>query len=145
MNPANSGTYCLVLRVDLSRLIRVGRLGAAKFPSGYYVYVGSALNGLRQRIARHLSSEKSLHWHIDYLLQHAAIVGVRSTLSSMKLECLLSGRIREICREIPVKGFGSSDCRCPAHLFYFPHNPTTDPRFETLWSKKRKKGEFLLP
>jgi len=65
------GTYALVLYLLPAQTIRVGKLGAFKFPRGYYIYLGSALNGLVRRIARHLRSAKRPFWHIDYFLRHA--------------------------------------------------------------------------
>jgi len=44
------------------------RPGQIPFPAGWYVYTGSARNGLAQRVGRHLRHNKRKHWHIDYLL-----------------------------------------------------------------------------
>ncbi len=44
------GTYALVIFLPRAQTIRVGALGAFNFPRGYYVYSGSALNGLRARV-----------------------------------------------------------------------------------------------
>lgn len=63
------GIYTLVITLTTSATIRAGKLGNISFPEGYYAYVGSALNGLEARIARHLKEDKLLHWHIDYFLQ----------------------------------------------------------------------------
>ena len=48
--------------------IEVGRLGVCRFPAGVYVYTGSAKRNLEARIARHCRKDKTLRWHIDYLL-----------------------------------------------------------------------------
>lgn len=121
---AEGGTYCLVLHLPQRTRIAVGRLGLFEFPAGYYLYVGSALNGLAARLTRHRRREKALHWHIDYLLEHAALVETWSAVSPERLEC----RWAEIARtlpdaSLPVPRFGASDCRCPAHLFHFPARP----------------------
>lgn len=103
------------LRIEVARPLRlaVGRLGRFDFPAGIYLYTGSARRNLEARIARHLRREKTLRWHIDYLL---VAPGVR---------VLDVARSRRECRwnraqpgEMPVPGFGASDCRsgCGSHL-----------------------------
>ncbi|MFP4052091.1 MAG: GIY-YIG nuclease family protein, partial [Thermoplasmata archaeon] len=63
------GIYTLVIELKEDKVIEVGAIGNIDFDKGYYVYVGSAQNGLEARIERHLSDEKKIHWHIDYLLK----------------------------------------------------------------------------
>jgi Uri superfamily endonuclease len=128
----------LLLKLDRQKRITIGKLGTFDFPAGYYLYVGSALGpgGLRARLARHRrgsqrSSQpssrpagKKLHWHIDYLLQRAQLIEVWSVASEERLECRWSEVARELSgAQVPVRGFGSSDCRCPAHLIYFSACP----------------------
>ena len=60
------GTYQLILRVPATRL-SVGALGAWDIDAGVYVYTGSAVNGVRQRVLRHLRPGARVRWHIDYL------------------------------------------------------------------------------
>ena len=129
----NRGTYCLILRVDEPRTVQIGKLGRGFFSEGYYVYVGSALNGLEQRVARHLSQLKKKHWHVDYLLEYAKIIGTRKIHSVNRRECTLSEKVGNISQGIPMQKFGSSDCRCTTHLYFFPDNPLADPRFERIW------------
>ena len=62
-----TGSYALVLRVPSRRKIQIGKLGLVDFPRGHYIYFGSALGGLRARVERHLSQDKKLYWHADYL------------------------------------------------------------------------------
>lgn len=126
------GTYCLIIKLEKSSTIQVGKLGSGFFPKGYYVYVGSALNGLEQRLTRHLSQLKKKHWHVDYLLEYAKIIGTRKIHSVKRGECLLSEEVGSICHRIPMEGFGSSDCRCLTHLYFFSHNPLSDPRFKMI-------------
>jgi Uri superfamily endonuclease len=138
MAKAEPGTYALLLKLDKRDRITVGKLGTFDFPVGYYLYVGSALGpgGLRARLARHQrhsqsSSQSSssqtgekLHWHIDYLLQRARLIAVWSAASEERLECKWSEVARGLSgAQVPVRGFGSSDCRCPAHLIYFSVRP----------------------
>lgn len=121
------GTYALVLYLDHETRIVIGRLGTFDLPAGYYLYVGSALGpgGLEARLARHFRAEKRLRWHIDHLLEHAQIVEVWTASSENRLECLWAQAARELPgAQIPVPGFGSSDCRCPAHLVHFATRPS---------------------
>jgi len=118
------GIYHLLIHLSQDAEIEIGRLGRFCFPTGYYVYTGSALGGLESRIARHRRSEKRLHWHIDYLLQYGCIIDVITHPTKERLECQFSQKILSLPNcEIPVKGFGSSDCGCSAHLVYFREKP----------------------
>ena len=65
------GCYQLLMRLEKSVKIRVGKLGEFQFPAGWYVYTGSAKNGVKARVMRHLRSNKKKRWHIDYLLEEA--------------------------------------------------------------------------
>ena len=44
--------------------IKIGKKGIFKFSKGYYVYTGSAKNGLKSRIQRHFNRTKKKFWHI---------------------------------------------------------------------------------
>jgi Uri superfamily endonuclease len=111
-----AGSYVLVIRLDEARVIAAGRQPRQRFPAGYYAYVGSALNGLRARLARHLREEKRPHWHIDYLLREARIVDIVICQSQERTECAIATSLAE--RFDTVAGFGASDCRCRSHLFH---------------------------
>ena len=112
------------LSLQEGQRLTVGKLGGASFPKGFYVYVGSAQKNLSQRIERHLRKEKSLHWHIDYLLPHAKILSIQIFKASKEWECRLSRRLAGLeGAGIIMKGFGASDCKCPSHLYYFPRKP----------------------
>jgi Uri superfamily endonuclease len=111
-----NGTYLLMMELQHQTTIHVGKLGRISFNKGWYVYVGSALNGLDQRIKRHLRAEKKLHWHIDYLLPFTAIVGVYYKENNKKEECTIADLFKQNLTNIP--GFGCSDCYCASHLFY---------------------------
>jgi len=123
VSAVDSGFYQLVVRLGRRRTIVVGRLGRFGFPAGYYVYTGSARRGLESRIARHLRRRKRMRWHIDYLLQCADVVGVRR-YGGGNSECALNGTAEGLPGStVVVRGFGSSDCRCPSHLLFFSRNP----------------------
>jgi len=116
---ATPGSYQLRIAVHAQARIPIGAFGVCQFPAGKYVYTGSALNGLEARVARHLRSEKKLHWHIDYLLQHAEVTGVDLFPGSGRRECQLNQSALSLPgAKIIVPGFGSSDCRCVSHLVY---------------------------
>jgi sugar fermentation stimulation protein A len=115
----NSGCYQLKIKIKQNITLKIGALGLYEFSKGDYVYTGSAMKSLSKRIARHKRKEKKLHWHIDYLLNHPKVelVEIVSYPSEMKEECFYNRRLINEKAEIPVKGFGSSDCKkCPAHL-----------------------------
>jgi len=110
------GSYLLLVELKNTEIIPVGKLGKIDFKKGFYIYVGSALNGLDQRIQRHLRKQKKTHWHIDYLLNHAKIVNVFYKQSEVKEECFIAKTLEKELSIIP--GFGCSDCTCKSHLFY---------------------------
>jgi sugar fermentation stimulation protein A len=119
------GVYALVLRVrEPGMRVRIGALGVLGFAPGYYCYVGSARRGLAARIARHLRrGGKRTHWHIDYLRRRTAVVGVVTwRTQSRGAECELSRAVAALADGF-VPRFGSSDCPCPSHLYYFPREP----------------------
>ena len=134
------GTYALLIALGKETPIAVGRLGLFTFPPGYYIYVGSALGSLYPRVKRHLKGEKKRRWHIDYLLEFAQVVEVWYALGEESQECLWCQIAHEMPQgEIPAKGFGSSDCRCPSHLFRFP----TAPSFALFRERLGERGSLL--
>ncbi|MBI2853309.1 MAG: GIY-YIG nuclease family protein [Chloroflexi bacterium] len=84
------GSYLLVACLNRKSQIQIGKLGVADFPSGFYVFCGSALGGLGSRVGRHFREDKRLHWHIDYLLVAAKVVEAWHCQSKERLECCLS-------------------------------------------------------
>ena len=120
------GNYVLLIALDKDAAIPVGKLGTFSFPVGYYLYVGSAMAGLFYRISRHLREEKKSCWHIDYLLKYSRIVDVWYTQTDERWECLWAQAAFALPQaHVLAPGFGSSDCRCPSHLIYFPDQPTS--------------------
>lgn len=106
------GSYSLIIKAPEE--VEVGALGLKKFESDYVVYNGSAFGpGGLKRVFRHFSSDKKIHWHIDYLLQKGKLEAAL-IFPDRDLECELSSEI-----DSPVQGFGSSDCGCGSHLFEF--------------------------
>jgi Uri superfamily endonuclease len=110
------GSYILLVRLEQARTMTAGRLPESVFPAGYYAYVGSALNGLRARLARYVRIERKPHWHIDCLLEEGTVLGVYVRPGAERYECTAAERL--VSRFAGFTGFGCSDCRCPSHLFY---------------------------
>ena len=124
---SDRGTYALVIYLPRAKTIRVGALGAFKFPRGYYIYIGSALNGLSARIARHRRNEKKRFWHIDYLLEHARVIDVWTRESAARLECQWARAALALPNaRVVAPRFGASDCNCAAHLVYLSKPNTED-------------------
>ena len=113
------GVYILLAFLAKDTRLKTGALGEVHFKKGFYAYSGSAMGGLEQRIRRHLRKNKKLHWHIDYLLNHAEIkmIAIRKT-DRKSDECAAARRLLSL-GGVPVDGFGSSDCSCNAHLLFF--------------------------
>ncbi|MBM2816307.1 MAG: hypothetical protein HW421_3069 [Ignavibacteria bacterium] len=118
----NSGAYQIYLELSRDCKIQIGVLGKFTFKKGKYVYTGSAMKNLLQRVARHKSKSKKIKWHIDYLLacRYAKINEIAVYPSLEKKECELNMELVNRSKvTVPVPNFGSSDCRsCPAHLVY---------------------------
>jgi Uri superfamily endonuclease len=110
------GSYILLIELATKKDIFVGKLGNISFPKATYAYVGSAMNGLRARLARHLRREKKLHWHIDYLLKEAEVEEIILCQGDDRVECSLAQALAGELQSVP--GFGSSDCKCRSHLYF---------------------------
>jgi Uri superfamily endonuclease len=119
--PHAPGTYVLMVRVDQPLALTAGRLGTFELPGRWAAYVGSAHGaaGLRARISRHLRADKPLHWHIDALTALAPVEAIWLRASPERLECRWALALAAL-GTVPIPRFGSSDCRCPAHLFTLP-------------------------
>ena len=111
--------YILILHNNKKVTKKIGKLGDFIFLPGYYFYIGSARKNLDKRIERHIRKEKRLHWHIDYLTTDFNIITVVAFSQVSFSECELANTVRErFGFSEPIKGFGSSDCRCNTHLFF---------------------------
>ncbi|MBI5956302.1 MAG: GIY-YIG nuclease family protein [Chloroflexi bacterium] len=126
-----AGTYCLVVHVPLSIPVSIGCLSRFVLTPGYYLYLGSALNGLEGRLDRHLRRDKRLRWHIDHLLTAGQVVETWCVASGERQECAWAqAALGAPGARMAIKGFGASDCRCPAHLVHFRCRPTPDLIFD---------------
>ena len=114
------GAYFLVIHLPTeSEITTKGR----RFPlkGGYYVYVGSAMNSLEKRVARHFRKNKKLHWHIDFLLAKAELLRAYLIPSEERLEERLSFEVSKFGE--PVEGFGASDVEVKTNLYRFEEEP----------------------
>jgi len=123
----NYGTYIIILTLKKYLEIGIGKLGIINFKAGFYAYVGSAFGrgGLKSRLKHHLKIAQKPHWHIDYFRKYAKIEKIWFTNSQHRLEhewaetlSLMPGVTDQI------NGFGSSDCSCISHFFYFKKIPS---------------------
>jgi Uri superfamily endonuclease len=116
------GSYCLIINKKINSKIEVGAIGQINFKKGYYIYIGSAMNSLIPRIKRHLSDNKKIHWHVDYLLKDKStyVEEVIFNINNEKIECKLANSISK--EGIEIANFGCSDCNCNSHLIYFENN-----------------------
>ena len=119
-----AGVYCLVLRVRRASRIWLSRFGSCRIEPGWYVYTGSAKRHLLPRLTRHLRRHKRLHWHIDSLRAVASLPEIWVWPWTSGGECRTNTAVALLPgATLPWKGFGSSDCRCHAHLVFFPSRP----------------------
>lgn len=111
------GVYVLIIQVTKDINVTVGALGRLLFKKGLYAYVGSAQNNLKLRVKRHLRKEKTLFWHIDYLLhnENTKIIEVFYHEASKKEECAIANKLSK--KGESARGFGCTDCNCGSHLF----------------------------
>jgi sugar fermentation stimulation protein A len=125
------GSYCIILKNEKDSIIPVGSLGDISFKKGFYVYAGSAMNNVFKRIERHKRKRKTRRWHLDYIRSEMQVIGDCPVISAEIQECLLADFLDHLSDGF-IKGFGSSDCGCASHLFYFEKNPL---QMEQFWEK----------
>ncbi len=118
----DSGSYLLVLHLPRRTVIEAGGLGTLSLRKGYYIYAGSAARNLGRRVERHRRGGTRTHWHIDYLRETARFHAALPVRSAASLECRMAAGVAALAGW-SVPGFGSSDCRCPSHLFAMEGDP----------------------
>jgi len=138
---SKKGNYTIVFRLEERTRQKLHRFNEVVFTPGYYFYCGSAhgSGGLKSRIARHLTKSSKKFWHIDYLKDLLFPIEVWYQASLEKNECSFCKTFHDqMGGEIPIKGFGSSDCKnkCESHLVSFPTETNLDHLFNKL------DGEF---
>lgn len=126
------GSYIICIQLTRPKSIAVGALGTCSFPSGLYVYVGSARNSMVARVERHkrLAVQKVAipHWHIDHLLVDPHCRWLGAAFFENKPECKTAAWIAGMDgATAPVEGFGSTDCHhgCKAHLYLLRQQTVT--------------------
>jgi len=116
---SSPGAYVLIVGVPDLTLIDASCAGRIELLPGLYLYCGSAQGGLMPRLARHMRKDKPIHWHIDRLTAVGEVVGALAFSGGKETECLLAESLSRVPGVIGVgRGFGSSDCHCPTHLFF---------------------------
>ena len=142
----DKGSYLLVLHLARPMSITVGQLGRLRFPKGYYIYVGSAMQGLTKRIERHRRLRKKMHWHIDWLRSHARVVDALPIRASERLECTLADAVSAEA-QWSIPGFGCSDCACASHLFGSVEDPRIGVEFQRLlaWFRMDRLRKKVAP
>jgi Uri superfamily endonuclease len=147
------GVYALIINTSKHVVVNAGALGDVGFVPGIWVYVGSALGTgstrLDHRIRRHFSSTKTLHWHIDFLLDAAgppADVIWAKTERAMECE-IAKALMRHSDFEIGPRGFGSSDCcaRCGSHVYRFSGDAEIGSVLSSLFLGLGMKPHFGIP
>jgi len=134
--PSLPGSYALRLVLDQPAALTVGRLGLFVFAPGMYLYLGSAHGpgGLQGRLRHHARPAERPHWHIDWLRQHARLVGGWYAVADGPLECLWAQALANLLAAVfPMPGFGASDCAlgCRSHLLCF-HNDIEEERIRQI-------------
>ena len=121
------GTYTLILSSSIEKPVSIGKLGILHLNPGFYVYIGSAFGpgGLKARLKHHINPSGRPHWHIDYLSPILKISKIWHTYDQIRREHHWAQIHAQTKRAIqPLSGFGSSDCRCGSHLFYYQTMPS---------------------
>ncbi|WP_336082171.1 GIY-YIG nuclease family protein [Thalassospira sp. CH_XMU1448-2] len=119
--PKVAGAYVLVIELANDLALRNKRFAGTILPKGTYLYCGSANGpgGIAARVKRHCKADKKPHWHVDELTSNGAGRVVSVLVVPGGNECELRARLQLHAPDIPVIGFGSSDCiDCPSHLMY---------------------------
>lgn len=122
------GSYLILGKLNNCINLKVGKLGNLFFKKGFYVYVGSGMNSLTSRIKRHIKKKKTKKWHIDYLIPYLRELNSIPIRTSEYIECIISNEIEKISSGI-IKNFGSTDCKCKSHLYYFRNSPLNNEKF----------------
>ena len=123
---SETGSYVLILKCSQYKEIVVGKSGRMELEPGFYLYAGSAFGpgGISARVSRHLRTGKNLRWHIDFLREQTHVHAVLLEYSETRREEPWVRHMAECGRfKIPMAGFGSTDSRHRAHLFYTAGTP----------------------
>ena len=138
--PSKKGNYIIVFRLQERTRQNIPRFNDVNLDPGYYLYCGSVHGngGLKGRSTRHLTRSSKKFWHIDFLKECLHPFEIWYQISLKKNECSFCKLLHnQMGREIPIKGFGSSDCRnkCESHLVRFHQKTNLDNVFIKLNSE----------
>lgn len=154
----DAGLYVLQLRILRPIRTRVLKLGHHRFEAGDYVYVGSAGNGLLNRMHWHCRRTKrptggrkiGKQWHIDALTVHSAVKllgAIELRGKRGKKECAWAAEVRAaVAGSPPVPGFGSTNCAlgCDSHFWRVTNGVTPLKLARKVGGKWRPIEEWLL-
>jgi Uri superfamily endonuclease len=80
--------------------------------------------GIPARTAHHKNRQQRLHWHIDYLKKKSELLEIWFSLNPVRRELQWADIVRQTPGiQMPMDGFGASDCQCATHLFYRTSKP----------------------
>ncbi|MDH3973062.1 MAG: DNA/RNA nuclease SfsA [Deltaproteobacteria bacterium] len=141
---SDRGAYLFMMKLDKDVSIETGSLGHIQYKKGFYIYVGSAMKNLTKRIERHKRLRKNMHWHIDYLRQHAHFHAALPLRTANRIECQLANSLKELVHW-QVPSFGSTDCNCGSHLFGMNEDPLRSLVFHDFLQQYRMERLIDLP
>jgi len=136
----DTGSYLLSLKVSMETQVRVGSLGLINLAPGYYLYVGSAMNGLTARVSRHMRLRKKMHWDVDYIRQVSDRLVAYRVRTPLSIECDLAEAVGDLFEPV-IPGFGASDSALGTHLFFSKTDPSLLRQFQLILEKFR----FIRP
>ncbi len=118
----DSGTYVITLKCCVEEsLIPIGKKKNLLLERGYYYYVGSAFGpgGVKARVSHHQNISENPRWHLDFLRKHTKIIEIWHTYDNNKREHQWANILcQNPFTNIPLYGFGATDCKCFSHLFF---------------------------
>lgn len=141
------GTYALIFSAYRKSQLKIGKLGALQLKPGFYIYAGSAFGpgGLKARIAHHGRKAVRPHWHIDYLGYYLDLTEIWYTYDPVHREHQWAQTLSSTRgATAPLAGFGSSDCRCRAHLFFRNSRPSIKTFRRKICASTKNHGKIYL-
>ena len=120
------GSYALLMYLRHGQSVTVGRLGPCDLFRGWYLYVGSAFGpgGVAARCNHHRRISRNPRWHVDYLRRIAPLRAIWFTYAKTSQEHRWAAVFRNHPGvDMPLLGFGASDCDCPSHLYRIKKRP----------------------
>nr|WP_246879123.1 DUF123 domain-containing protein [Thalassospira sp. ER-Se-21-Dark] len=109
----------MVIELETDLTLQNKRFAGITLAKGTYLYCGSANGpgGIAARVKRHCKATKKPHWHVDELTSNGFGRVVSVLVVPGGNECELCAAYQETDTQVPVPGFGSTDCvSCHSHL-----------------------------